>query len=183
MTISTMNKVDAGVVIARLWQSLKPGTQMYSLLDAARGEALLNLLKLVKTPYCSLFTGKLATDLAAVAPYLVQLDREAEFTNRLVEQGWGESWGIFLGASATLTELQEHFRQLLLVKDEAGRPLHFRYYDPRVLRLYLPTCNAVELRTVFGPISNYQLEDENKNQLLYYSLAGSRLDSSVINLT
>ena len=33
-------------------------------------------------------------------------------------------------------ELRRHLRRFLLVKDESGRQLYFRYYDPRVLRLY-----------------------------------------------
>jgi hypothetical protein len=30
--------------------------------------------------------------------------------------------------------------------------LLFRYYDPRVLRVYLPSCRPSELETVFGPV-------------------------------
>jgi hypothetical protein len=43
-------------------------------------------------------------------------------------------------------------RTLLRVRDEAGRTLLFRFYDPRVLRAYLPTCTATEWQSVFGPV-------------------------------
>ena len=63
-------------------------------------------------------------------------------------------------APADLRTMRNHFRKLLTVYDPNGKPLLFRYYDPRVLRVYLPTCNAEELATIFGPINSYLLEDE-----------------------
>jgi hypothetical protein len=47
------------------------------------------------------------------------------------------------------------------VYDEEGSYLYFRYYDPRVLRVYLPTCNESELGAVFGPIEFFLLEHED----------------------
>lgn len=35
----------------------------------------------------------------------------------------------------------------------------FRFYDPRVLRLYLPTCTSTELEQVFGPVGTFFTED------------------------
>jgi hypothetical protein len=48
-----------------------------------------------------------------------------------------------------------------MVYDEEGSSLYFRYYDPRVLRAYLPTCNAEELGNVFGPIEFFMSEQED----------------------
>lgn len=36
----------------------------------------------------------------------------------------------------------------------AGRVLGFRYHDPRVLNMYLPTCTEDEWRTVLGPLTS-----------------------------
>lgn len=52
----------------------------------------------------------------------------------------------------TLQLLRRHLRTLLRVRDEAGRTLMFRFYDPRVLRAYLPTCTSSEWQSVFGPV-------------------------------
>jgi len=46
--------------------------------------------------------------------------------------------------------MRQHFRRFITVHDESGKPLLFRYYDPRVLRTFLPTCNAKELAEIFG---------------------------------
>ena len=57
-----------------------------------------------------------------------------------------------------------HFRQFLRVRDEAGREFFFRFYDPRVLRVYLPTCNSEELRTFFGPVELFSMEGERRTR-------------------
>jgi hypothetical protein len=48
------------------------------------------------------------------------------------------------------------------VKTEQGKMLYFRFYDPRVLRIFLPTCDAMQLRELFGDaIDSFILEDED----------------------
>jgi hypothetical protein len=54
-----------------------------------------------------------------------------------------------------MKRLRHHLRTLLVVKSWSGERMLFRYYDPRVLRAYLPTCTSDELRTVFGPVPQY----------------------------
>jgi len=62
-----------------------------------------------------------------------------------------------------------------MVHDEAGKPLYFRFYDPRVLRTYLPTCNASELAQIFGPVECYVQEGEDPGVLLRFRQAGGKL--------
>ena len=56
-----------------------------------------------------------------------------------------------------------------LVQTEDGKQLYFRFYDPRVLRLYLPTCTPEEVRRSFGPVGCYLLEDEDPKTLLRFT--------------
>ena len=67
-----------------------------------------------------------------------------------------------------------------MVYDEDGKPLYFRYYDPRVLRVYLPTCNESELKTVFGPVTHYWVEGEDGNSMIEYSQADDELIERII---
>ncbi|MBA3805009.1 MAG: DUF4123 domain-containing protein [Acidobacteria bacterium] len=116
--------------------------------------------------YECLYRGELAPDLAEVAPYLVQLEPSSDFTNWILEHGWGKHWGIFATSTVDLRAMRRHFRTFLIVHDEEGKPLYFRFYDPRVLRVYLPTCNADELKSFFGPVITYTLEDKNSDVML-----------------
>jgi hypothetical protein len=56
-----------------------------------------------------------------------------------------------------------------MVYDAKGTPFYFRYYDPRVLRVYLPTCNASELQILFGPVARYYVEGKAGNQMIEWS--------------
>src|SRR5229473_4842430 len=156
-----MPVVDRQLIVSHLWcPDLPPEYKVWAILDGARDERIYSAVThLAREKYC-LYRGQLAPELVITAPYLVQLERDDALFNYVLQQGWGNSWGIFLRAKATGEELRRHLRRFLIVQDERGKQLIFRYYDPRVLRVYLPTCLPTELRTVFGPIARLCLEAE-----------------------
>jgi hypothetical protein len=158
------------------------GGQVYGILDGASIPNLLPLLTQHAIVNVCLFRGELDPGLAATAPYLVHLPPAAAFTELLLQQGWGGHWGILAVSKAELRLLRMHFRKFITVWDPAGKPLYFRYYDPRVLRVYLPTCNGDELRAVFGPVSAYLAEGETPNTLLRFTLAGETLGREALTL-
>jgi hypothetical protein len=123
-----------------------------------------------------LYSGFLPPALEMAAPYLVQLNYDDQETRQLIELSWGNSWGVFLKSGASMKNLRRHLREFLIVRDSQNHRMAFRYYDPRVLRSYLPTCSAEELRTVFGPIEYFWTESrEGGEQMLEFSLENSRL--------
>jgi hypothetical protein len=69
-----------------------------------------------------------------------------------------------------------------MVKDYKGRRLLFRYYDPRVLRVYLPTCLPNELETVFGPVKAYLVEGDGGGTLIQYRVDDRGLIEKVVRL-
>jgi len=147
----------------------------YAVLDGAMIPDLLSKLYEYRPEYECLYRGELAPDIAEVAPYLVQIESGSHFTNWILEHGWGKNWGIFSTSAANLRQMRRHFRTFLIVHDEGGTPLYFRYYDPRVLRVYLPTCNAEELREMFGSIISYVLEDEDSETALRFRIESDSL--------
>ncbi|MBV9504949.1 MAG: DUF4123 domain-containing protein [Acidobacteriia bacterium] len=144
------------------------GAQTFAVLDGASAPGLLDRLEQWKPEFICLYRGELKPDLAQVAPYLIRLEPETELTAWILSKGWGNHWGIFAIANADLRTMRQHFRRLLTVYDENGKPLLFRFYDPRVLRTYLPTCNANERATFFGPIREYLLEAEQPAEVVSY---------------
>ncbi len=149
--------------------------KVHVLLDGASVPDLLDQLEALHPDYLCLRAGALKPDLAEVAPYLVRLEPEAEFTRWVLAQGWGKHWGIFALAAPNLIEMRHHFRTLTMVYDPGGKLVLFRFYDPRVLRIYLPTCNEHELKTMFGPVAAYLLEDEDPATLLRFEISAGRL--------
>lgn len=123
-----------------------------------------------------LFRGELKDDMAEVAPYLTRLDPEGAFTEWILQRGWGNHWGIFLSAGAGIDALRRHFRGLLIVHDETGKPLRFRYYDPRVLATFLPTCAPGEIAEFFGPVDEFLFEGAKPSELLAFRNDGGKLN-------
>jgi len=155
---------------------------LFAVLDGASVPDLPGKLYELKPEHECLYRGRLQPDMAEVAPYLVRLEPETPFTDWVLEQGWGNHWGIFVVSAAELLELRQHFRRFLIVHDPTGKPLYFRYYDPRVLRSYLPTCNGEELAALFGPVRCYMAEGEKPELLLRFELDAGRLVSKAVRL-
>jgi hypothetical protein len=155
---------------------------IWMVVDAARDRRIHPMLKEFHLEYFCLYSGSLPPALEAAAPYLVQLDSDDPEAHRFLQVAWGDSWGIFLKCAAHANTLRRHLREFLVVRDPAGNRLVFRYYDPRVLRVYLPTCTADELRTFFGPIDRVWMEGDDRRILLEYGLHQSRLIETKFSL-
>jgi hypothetical protein len=164
-------------IVSQIWRNIDsdPSLKLYAILDAARDIRIHAQLSVSGTDAVSLFRGDKARELAGVAPYLVALHREDSSIDWLLAYGWGNSWGIIIESAAGLKELGRHFQSFIMVYDPQGKPLYFRYYDPRVFRIYLPTCNESELKIVFGPVNSFYVEWEDPNWLIHYVLADGKL--------
>lgn len=154
-------------LLEQLWPEGDDGAT-YAVLDGARSPDIVPLLVNARLPYRCLYIGPIAPALARAAPYVVNLPRGAGGTREILRRGWGEAWGIFLRTRAPMGDLHRHLRRFLRVQDEQGRKLLFRYYDPRVMRAYLPTCTADELAYVFGPIESYIMEGDAPERIVEY---------------
>ena len=140
--------------------------RVYAVLDGASMPGLRSSLFTHEPEFVCLYRGELQPDMAEVAPYLVRLDPDTDFPWWLLAKGWGKHWGILAQSRADIRTLRRHFRTFLIVYDSTGKPLYFRWYDPRVLSVYLPTCDAAELARVFGPVEAYVIESSETHQPL-----------------
>ena len=158
-----------------------PNLFTYSILDAARIFGEIETAQTLQTNFLNLYMGKGEEYLSSVAPYLFAYQPGSEFGKWLLEKGWGNSWGMFAETNVSLEELRKHFRKFLLVKTEEGKELYFRFYDPRVLRIFLPTCDAQQLQNFFGPVKVFGVESENPEYALEFSLEEGKLATRTIS--
>lgn len=173
-------------IIDTLWPASQGhGTQLYAVLDGARDTAIHPAVLHSQCQFECLFTGELDPTLTQAAPYLVKLERDHPFTDTLIRKGWGDSWGIFLRSAAAFRDLRRHLRKFLMVYNPELRPMYFRYYDPRVLRIFLPTCDKAQINEFFGPVEGYLSEDEapDANTLLCFSNGSGELKRQTLPLT
>lgn len=124
---------------------------LYAVVDAARDDRVLELLRQSVEPYRSLYDGVEGETLAEAAPYLVAAPRGSRLRAALVHEGWGLRWASFLRSDRALLELRRHLRQFLMVQlAGAEEPVYFRFYDPEVLRVYMQSCSPEERRPWFA---------------------------------
>lgn len=142
----------------------------YAVLDGASIPTLLDLLDEYEPEYTCLFSGKLDPEVEQTAPYLVHMQPDSEFSRYVLEHGWGHHWGIIatVPKDQPFIAVRKHFRTFLRVRGPEGNPLLFRYYDPRVLRVFLPTCNEEESAVLFGPVTSYLMESEDPSRMLRF---------------
>ncbi len=148
---------------------------VFAALDGASAPNLVKALYEHKPEHCCLYPGELRPDIATVAPYLVRLEAGTEFTKLVLKEGWGAHWGIFLLSQSDLRTLRDHLREFHKVELPDQRTVIFRYYDPRVLRVFLPVCNQAELTLFFGPIQAFIVEGESPESGQRFSFTGQAL--------
>ena len=149
--------------------------QLYAVVDAARSPAGPYQAELAELAQESLFAGDMGERLKGVAPYVIEFPLEGPFLHWWFGE-WGESAGILVEAPIPIAALRKHFRTLLMVKDDSRKRYYFRFYDPRVLRAFLPACTPAELEHFFGPITAIHCESDGGDALVTYRRTSDGLD-------
>ena len=156
---------------------------IHALLDAARMGQSMVAAKESTTKFISLYKGRSEENLVDFAPHLFTITDQQKFATWIVDQGWGKSWGVYVESAAPPANVYRHFRKFLLVRTEIGQELYFRFYDPRVLRQFLPTCDTQQLTNFFGPIRYFLLEDDDPAFAIRFRLEQGDLRQDRISRT
>jgi hypothetical protein len=159
-----MNDPD---VVGNVLSSLSPRQPLYAVVDTARSLNLLWQVTGLGDESVSLLDSA-GGALETVAPYLVRLPANSKTLQSLVCDAWGESCTVYLQSTAPLPELRAHLRRFLMVRSEEGQSYYFRYYDPRVLRAFLPTCRDAQAAVFFGPIDAFYMEGDQAAQVIEF---------------
>lgn len=148
--------------------------RLFAVIDGAQAIELAYYARMLGHRVFTLFEGEMAEHVAHAGPCLVELGEEdcTAFLQRWVEQ-IGRNAGILVSSPATLDDLFRHLRDIFVVTDEEHQEYFFRYYDPRVLRSFLPTCSESELREFFGVVSLWVMETDGAPTYEYWSLGSN----------
>lgn len=144
--------------------------RLYAILDPTRTPRIIELLRESVEYSRSLYEGDEGDAMWEAAPYLVELpDKRSRLVKALVTEGLVRRWGIFVVSSRPYKDVRRHFRRFLMVQDEAGERMYFRYYDPVVLRAFLPTCTPVQAKEFFQDIDAF-LAEGDRGELLRFAV-------------
>lgn len=152
-----------------LAEAAAKGQRLYALLDLAQGDLALEQLALYDgdSPFEVLEPGRSEPDLQEVSPVLVPCGEVSGLLTWLLTEARGQSFGVLLASEYGPAELAAHLNPLTeVLRQEDDEPLIFRFQDPRVLSVYLPTCTAEELDRVFGPVRRFWVEADDGARLL-----------------
>ncbi len=140
---------------------------LWAVLDAARDDRILSLLREHVDPYRCLYEGPEAETMADAAPYLVRFRSDSRLLERVVAEGWGRRWGVWLLSNKRLRDVRTHLRRFLMVQDESGEQLYFRYYDPAVLRSFLADITPRQKSLLFADVDSWMVDDRNHGLLAF----------------
>lgn len=152
-------------------------TSLFCVIDAASDERIYPALRgfAAKERIVPLYQGTAATQLAAVAPYLVEPMTNGALLPWLFDELADIDWGILVWSASPLDEVHRHFRRLGRVRTQDGRILLFRYYDPRVLAIFLPICDAAQLEELFGPIALFGAAASGTSEIMLFACTSGTL--------
>ena len=158
---------------------------VFAILDGARARTLPGSLIEQEADFACLLQGE--TDPAALtrAPYVVRVPADSRLWFWLTDEGWGNDWGIYaLGRRGTsLDTVLRDLRECLTARLPDGRTVLFRFFDPRVWRLFFPTCDAAQMRLLFGrAITAFACEGESGSSVLLDEMHSGRPQRAVFEL-
>lgn len=109
--------------------------KLYAILEAGKMVNFPEMLGVSGLDYKCLFKGEAYDELKDVAPYIVELTEDNDFTRKLFTKSnapwdmWDKELGIYIRSRASLDELWRHFRKFTRIQDENGKWFYFRFWD------------------------------------------------------
>jgi hypothetical protein len=154
----------------------------YCLIDAARAGKAMKEVFSYDIRVKSLYEGRREEIFADVAPYLTEMVHGSSYNKWLIDNGWGKSWGVLIISSLDFDALLSFFKNFIHVEDTFGKTYFFRFYDPRVLRKFLPSCDDSQLKSMFEGVEHYIVEDENPEKAIDFYLKNGKLQTRTIDV-
>jgi hypothetical protein len=153
--------------------------RLYAIVDGAIGRALVQEAKGENLRTENLLSSASSPYLAAVAPYLIDVQLDSEFL-----AAWqamiNKSPGILVESQADFDEVLTHLRSIFSRKDERGKQSFFRFYDPNLLYGWLSSCTPQQLTAFFGCLSAIIVGVDSGSRLLRLTLVGDVLNADEV---
>lgn len=154
----------------RALATLQQQAALYAVVDPTRDDRVVELLREHVDTFANLYEGDATQSLPEAAPYLVQLRSDSKLLARLIEEGWGQRWAIYLSSERPFKKLRRHLRRFLMVhKDSDAQKVYFRYYDPQVMRLLLDIATPAQRQDLYECVDAFAIDDADHGVALFQS--------------
>lgn len=156
----------------------RAGQNLYAVIDLARDPyLLLAVLEGFGGDRQCLFRGRAKEELGDQTAWIVRIDRQNGLLDWLLDEGWNRRIVSFIVSPLMLNQLTSHLRKFTRVKDSQDVEHFFRFYDPQVLRQYLPVFDKREHEMFFRSITCCAIEDTRNGDRI---LIGRSSDGRVV---
>jgi len=130
------------------------GESVLAVMDASRDSRIPAFLEASGERFLPLdLSGRISVFVASPAP-------DSRLLDVLIKDGWGHGWCSYFTARTGLEEACAHLAGYLTLYTAEGRPVTFRFWDPRVLRALAPQMPPEEAAAFFGPCTRIIVEGE-----------------------
>ena len=174
LSISEPEQQQANHFIDQLLSASHSDKRLYAIIDCAQHETIYTRLKQHADVYLSQYSNDVPDSLKAAGPVLYQLRKDNALSAWIITQGYQNNWFIlFPSLGQTMIDLRRHFKRFAMVESPEGKAMYFRYYDPRVMRNYIPSCNEEERRYIFAKLSCFWAQSPTANSYVQLNNDGS----------
>ncbi len=162
-------------------------SKTYALMDCALDSTIYPTIQASGCPVACLYADDWQKNFGDIAPHLVELTPSAKFSTELLGWDWYGNWGYFVQSQETLDQLSAAFAPLATVKMPDGATSFFRYFDPRVIRVFLAQADSAGLTAIFGQdhrlvVPTKEVPKEPEGAIIY-TLANGKLVQSETQFT
>jgi len=131
----------------------------YAVIDLATAEALRQYVDQLPQPTAmSLFAPSQSRALLRVGPWLIRLSKAPEIEAILKQFGDHVAWGFYVHSTFDIVSLRQSLRHFNLVRLRPGqKEVLFRYWDPRVMRVFLDVATRDQSARLFELIDRIEI--------------------------
>ncbi|HEX9513134.1 MAG TPA: DUF4123 domain-containing protein [Puia sp.] len=124
----------------------------------------------------SLFKDTKDEALIDVAPWVFQVDND--LGKKLIDEtDLSMQFTLLVESNADINALSAHLRKFIYQTID-GREYFFRFYDSRVLKKFLPTCDKDQVLEFFGPVMQFIAGGDTREEAIRF-----RHDSGVLKIS
>lgn len=133
----------------------------YAVVDLATADGIRDaVMRKLPSDKAPLLGRKMPYPLLANGPWILRLSKTLTARGIREEDLVNENWGYFIEADIDIDSLRQTLRRFNLVRLE-GRPtpVLFRYWDPRIMKVFLRVSTKQQRRSLFEFIETIKFAD------------------------
>ena len=151
--LSSLKSVLFDKILLDTWSEINIASEykLYAIVDGAMNEEVENYLEIYEPQYRTLYPENYSNAAGWAQPYLVDMKSSDEFAQWFLENGYGNSRGIFVFSLLEIDDLYENIKEYAIGHIEEGnKETFFRFYDPRIFPSFLQIIMSRHIEDIFS---------------------------------